>query len=448
MAISDFTIIRRSLVSRLFSTVMTGLTVAVAVAMLLVLLSMKDAGEQAFSRGSGDMHLLVSKDSSPMVSVLNGIFYANAPAAPITSPEFDRVATDPRVAVAIPTQQGDSYAGLPVMATSAEFFTKFQPSQGRPWAFVSGRAFDKPFEVVLGARAAKETGLAVGDRIYLSHGRSDAAVRAEPDAHGEADAHADDEDHAEGAEPAGHVHREFPYTVVGILKPSGSAHDLALFTDLASAWTIHAHDRRERETPGVTTTPADVTDADRKITGIYVRAATRPGADASGAVGQLAYQLRSEGFTVAEPSKEIPKLFRIVGGVNAILVAMAAVVLVSGAISIMIALYNSMEQRRRQIAVLRVLGASRGRIFGLILTESALLGLLGAVGGVVLGVLAGGLTAGALRSRLGIVVTPVYPPEWILIVIVAAVLLASAAGLIPAVAAYRTSVARNLRPAA
>ncbi|MBK7403297.1 MAG: ABC transporter permease [Phycisphaerales bacterium] len=449
MAISDFTIIRRSLTSRLFSTVMTALTVAVAVAMLLVLLSMKDAGEQAFSRGSGDMHLLVSKDSSPLVSVLNGIFYANAPAAPILRPEFDRVASDPRVAIAIPTQQGDSFAGLPVMATSAEFFTKFQPSQGRPWEFASGRAFEKPFEVVLGARAARETGLKIGDGIYLSHGRSNAAVRVTADDHADNHEEHAHEDHEEGAaEPAGHVHREFPYTIVGILKPSGSAHDTALFTDLTSAWTIHAHDRREREDPTAKTTPADITDEDRKITGIYVRAASRPGADASGAVGQLAYQLRQEGFTVAEPSKEIPKLFKIVGGINAILVAMAGVVLVSGSISIMIALYNSMEQRRRQIAVLRVLGASRGRIFGLVLTESALLGLLGALGGVVLGMLAGGLTAGALRGRLGIVVTPVYPPEWVLIVIVAAVLLASVAGLIPAVAAYRTSVARNLRPAA
>ncbi len=432
MAITDFTIIRRSLLSRLFSTVTTAITVAVAVGLLLVLLSMKDAGEQAFRRGSGNMHLLVSKESSPMVSVLNGIFYANAPAAfflednPAGTDDFQRIASDPRVAFAIPTQQGDSYAGLPVLATSPEFFTLFEPAEGEAWPFAAGEAFDEPFEVVLGARAARESGLRLGDTIYLTHGRSDTR---------------------EGA-PEAHVHREFSYEVVGILRPTGSAHDRALFTDLVSAWTIHAHDRRLREDAGATTAPADVTPADRRITGAYVRAATRPGSAASSAVNSLAYQLRAEGFMVAEPAGEIPKLFEIVGGVNAILVAMAVVVLVSGAISIMVALYNSMEQRRRQIAVLRVLGASRARIFGLVLTESAVLGLLGALLGVLMGVAGGGLTATALRARLGIAVTPIYPPEWILAVIVAAVIIASLAGLVPAVAAYRTSVARNLRPAA
>lgn len=434
MAISDFTIIRRSLVSRLFSTVTTAITVAVAVGLLLVLLSMRDAGEQAFRRGSGNMHLLVSKESSPMVSVLNGVFYANAPGGfmlvddPARDDDFQRIASDPRVAFAVPIQQGDSYAGLPVTATSPEFFTLFEPAEGEAWEFASGEAFDEPFEVVLGARAAQMSGLRLGDTIYLTHGRSDAAARAG------------------GPEP--HVHREFAYEVVGVLAPTGSSHDRALFTDLPSSWTIHAHDRRLRQDPGVVTTPDDVTPQDRKITAVYLRAATRPGSAASGAVNSLAYQLRSEGFMVAEPGSEIPKLFEIVGGVNAILVAMAGVVLVSGAISIMIALYNSMEQRRRQIAVLRVLGASRGRVFGLIVTESAVLGLLGAVCGVLVGVAGGGLTAAALKARLGVVVTPVYPAEWILLVIVAAVVLASLAGVVPAVAAYRTSVARNLRPAA
>ncbi|HZW11036.1 MAG TPA: FtsX-like permease family protein [Phycisphaerales bacterium] len=431
MAISDLTIIRRSLTSRLFSTVTTALTVAVAVGLLLVLLSTRDAGEKAFQRGSGNMHLLVSRESSPMVSVLNGIFYANMPGAylladdPRGENDLQRVAADPRVAFAIPVQQGDSYEGLPVLATTPEFFTRFEPAEGEPWAFAAGESFDAPFEVVLGARAARESGLRVGDTVHLAHGRSDAEHEGE-----------------------GHVHDEFAFAVVGVLGPTGSAHDRALFTDLVSAWTVHAHDRRLREDDHAHTTPDDLTEEDRKITGIYVRAATRPGASASGAVNSLAYALRSEGFMVAEPGSEIPKLFEIVGGVNAILVAMSGVVLVSGAISIMIALYSSMEQRRRQIAVLRVLGASRARIFGLVLTESAALGLLGALAGVALGVAGGGLAAAALKAELGVAVTPVYPPEWVLLVIVAAVALASVAGVVPAVAAYRTSVARNLRPAA
>jgi putative ABC transport system permease protein len=422
MAITDFAIIRRSLTSRLFTTVTTALTVAIAVGMMLVLLSMMDAGRQAFRRGSGDMHLLVTKEPSGMVSVLNGVFYAAPPAASITRAELERIRTDPRVAMAIANQQGDSYAGLPVMATELTFFTDFAPTPGEPWALAEGRLFEKPFEVVLGARAAAMTGLRLGERIALTHGR------------GQAEAH---------------VHREYTYEVVGILEPTGSAHDRALFTDLVSSWTLHAHDRRLRQNPDAPLTqPADITDSDRLVTGVYLRAAARRGSNASAAVGPLAYALRDEGFMVAEPTKEIDKLFDIVGNINKILLAMAGVVMVSSAVSIMVALYTSMEQRRRQIAVLRVLGASRARVFGLVLTESAVLGLLGAAAGVVLALVGGVAVASALREVVGIVVTPVYPPEWVLLVVVLAVALASLAGLAPAVAAYRTSVARNLRPAA
>lgn len=422
MPITDFTIIRRSLTSRMFSTVTTALTVAIAVGMLLVLLAMMDAGKQAFRRGSGDMHLLVTKEPSAMVSVLNGIFYAGAPAASISHAELQRIQSDPRVAMAIPNQQGDSYAGLPVMATTAAFFRDFSPTPGEPWQLAEGRVFEKPFEVVLGAKAADLTGLRLGETIVLTHGRA-------------------------GAEA--HTHREFKYTVVGILKPTGSPHDRTVFTDLVGSWTVHAHDRRLRENPDAAiTTPEDITDGDRKVTGVYVRAASRRGSDASAALGPLAYQLRQEGFMVAEPTKEIDKLFKIVGNINVILIAMAAVVMVSSAVSIMVALYNSMEQRKRQIAVLRVLGASRGRVFGLVLTESAMLGLFGAIGGVLLAFVGGFVVAETLRKTLGIVVTPVYPPEWIMLVVVVAVGLAALAGLVPAMMAYRISVARSLRPSA
>src|SRR5213079_2275756 len=126
-------------------------------------------------------------------------------------------------------------------------------------------------------------------------------------------------------------------------------------------------------TPG-STTVADVTDADRKVTGIYLRAVTRGAtSNASVIVPVLASEFRRDGnLTVADPAQEINRLFDIVSNIDQILLAMAGVVMVSSGIAIMLALYNSMEQRRRQIAILRVLGCSRPRIFGLIITESAL----------------------------------------------------------------------------
>ncbi len=426
MAMSDLTIIGRSLTGRMFSTVTTVVTVAVAVGLMFVLLSLRDAGRQAFERGSGNMHLIVSMDSSPLVSVLNGVFYANAPARPISWQRFQQIADDGRVEWAIPNQQGDSFQGLPVLATTPQFFTHFTPAPGEPWRLAQGTFFEGPFDLVLGARAARATGLRVGDKIHLTHGRSDARA---------------------GGAPA-HVHYDFTYRVAGILEPTGSAHDRALFSDLRASWIIHAHDRRRAEDPNSPRpTEADLTDADRLVTGIYLRCVTRGGAATSPLVPVVASELRSDpSIVVAEPKAEIDKLFAIVSNVDQVLLAMAAVVMVSSGIGIMLALYNSMEQRRRQIAVLRVLGASRPRIFGLVLTESAVLGALGAAAGLGLGLIGAQAAAGVMKERLGLVVQPSLPLDWMIVMAAATVVLASLAGLVPAVMAYRTSVARNLRP--
>ncbi|MCC6427555.1 MAG: ABC transporter permease [Phycisphaerales bacterium] len=454
MALTDWTIIRRSLTSRLFSTLTTSITVAVAVGLLLVLLVMRESGQKAFSRGSGDMHMLVSADASPLVSILNGVFYANPPRRPITWSKYEQLAKSAPWDYFIPTQQGDSYRGsTPVMATTPEFFTKFRPNPGEAWELTEGRFFDKSFEVVLGSAAARSTGLKVGDHIHLTHGIGQA---------GDGD--------GSGNAGAAHEHGEFEYHIVGILRPTGGSHDRAMFTNLESTWLIHAHDRREREAHAEheehaegeehehahddhehgdqpLITAADLTEEDRKITGMYGRLVTRAGSDTPANLPQVFDQLRRDTtITVAAPRQEIDKLFTIVGNIDRIFVGMAIVVMISSGIGIMLALYNSMEQRRRQIAILRVMGCSQGRVFGLIVTESAVLGIAGAILGVLVSLVGARVVAGIMKERLGLAIDATMPLQAALMVVVAAIALAAAAGLIPAVMAYRTAVAKNLKP--
>ncbi|MFG0326701.1 MAG: ABC transporter permease [Phycisphaerales bacterium JB037] len=464
MSISDLTIVRRSLRVRLFSTLATALTVGLAVGLLLTLLSLKDSGRRAFSRGAGNMHMVVSRDPSPLVGVLNNVFYANPPQSPILWRDLQATLTAPRnrqpplvelIDWVVPTQIGDSFRGEPVVATTVDFFTRFEPHPGEPWKFTSGNVFgEEPgaFEVVLGSDAAQRTGLKVGDRIYLSHGAN--SVAAGMDVAGEED-HAHD-DHGHDHDHPDHLHDEFPFEVVGVLAPSRTPHDRALFTDLTSAWIMHAQERRERSAASGEevgrTTAADLIDDDRKITAFYLRAKARPNrdgtpGDASTASLQLFNAFRlNPSFTVAIPSDEVNTLFEIVGSVDQIILGIAVLVMISSGVAIMVALQSSMGQRRRQIAIMRVLGCTRGRIFGLIMTESAIIGITGVVIGALLGLAAiAGVTA-ALEARLGLVVEPWLGPRWIAVIAAAAVVLSVIAGLVPAVAAYRTSVTRNLRP--
>lgn len=443
MAMTDFTIIRRSMTARLFSTVTTIITVAVAVGLMLVLLSMRDSGKKAFERGGGNMHMLVSADTDPMGAILNGVFYSRPPRNYLPWARYQQIADGFPLDYAIPTQQGDSYRGYPVLGTSEEFFSKFSPDpRGSGWVFKLGRPFNADFEAVIGSEVARGTGLKLNDKIALTHGTGDSR---------------------------GHVHEAYQYSIVGILDRNGTSHDRAIFTSIESAWILHAFDRHELEEAKeqeaakargekvdehdheheATLTRADLVEEDKKITGIYIRVVTPPGSNVSAVLPQVFDQLRRQpGITVAQPKQEIDKLFGIVSNIDQILFAMAAVVMVSSGIGIMLALYNSMEQRRRQIAVLRVLGCSRSRIFSLVLTESALLGFLGALAGALLAAAGQALVVTAMKQRLGLVIEPALPIALVLIVLLATVFLAAAAGIVPAMMAYRTAVAKNLRPLA
>jgi len=424
---SDLTIVLRSLRTRLFSTTVVVLLVAVSAGLLLAILSLRTAGERAFERGTGNAHLLVSRDGSPLVSVLNGLFYANPPKAPIDQAKLDELRASFPWAMFVPTAVGDSYRSFPVVATVPEFFSKFEPVVGEPWKFAEGRAFEKNFEIVIGSGVAHESGLRMGAKLILTHGSGKSRE-------GAADEHA-------------HVHTEYQYTVVGILAPTGSPHDRALYSDLTSCWILHAHDRFEREGAHKTVTAADLVAEDKVVTGVLLRLPSRDNAGAPPALASQYDRLRRDGtLTVAIPANEVQRLFGIVKGIDVLFLAMAAVTLVSSAFAILLSMINSMSERRRQVAILRVLGASSMRIFWLVLTESTIIGLVGAALGVVVCGAVLFLSTQWLLGAHGIMIAPELDARGAVLVAMGTTLLAAIAGIVPSVLAYRTPVARNLRP--
>lgn len=468
MAVTDLDIVRRSLLARRVTTLVTLLTVATAVALLLVLLSLKDGAARSFRTGAGNMHLVVSRDGAPLPAVLNNVFLTGTPRRPIAWDEYRDLAARYPFDWTVPIQVGDSFRGHPVVATVPEFFTRFSPApSGGGWRLREGRFLEGDFEVVLGSRVAAAEGLAVGDAIALAHGFGPGAgVDAEdadalgpsmapppspgtPDAgHGHGHTHGHGGADVIGADAAGHVHAEFPFVVVGILEATGGPHDRAAFTTLQSSWILHAHDRRLAASPAVRdTTAADLIAADRLITAVYARVATREGRMLGGGVQQVFDQLRRRGdLTVASPDAQVRALLQIVSNVDRVLLALVVVVMLSSGIAILLALTASTEQRRRQIAVLRVLGFTRGRILGLVLTESALVGLLGGVVGIVIGTGGTILVARVMQARTGLVLDPPLVSVWTLVVLTATIAMAALAGLAPAIRAYRIPVARHLAP--
>ncbi|MBM4105400.1 MAG: FtsX-like permease family protein [Phycisphaerae bacterium] len=422
---TDLLFILRSLRSRAFQTATTIATVAVAVGLMATLLSMRDAGRAAFRRGSGNIDLLLAAEPGPLVAVLNALFHAGAPANPIPFARYLEIRDGYPWAWTVPILQGDNYRGYPAIATTTDFFARYEPSPGQPWELAEGRLFERPFEVVLGADVAAATRIGTGGRILLTHGSGGSR---------------------EGGHD-GHVHEEYEYEVVGVLAPSGSAHDRALFTDLESSWVLHAFDRHEREGRHVHVGVEDLEEVDRQITGILLKVPSRSGSSVGAAIAQQFDRMRREsGLTVAQPAQEVGKLLAVVSNVEQLLLAMAGVVLLASGVGIMLSLTSSMDLRRRQVAIIRVLGASRGKVLAMTLTESALLGLGGAVAGILLAGVGNTIVAASLARQLGLVVPWSFDPAVVLGLVVGTTVLAALAGTGPAILAYRTPVAAHLRP--
>ena len=211
---------------------------------------------------------------------------------------------------------------------------------------------------------------------------------------------------------------------------------------------LHAQDRLELEPEHEIATAASLVEDDRKITGILLRVPTREGSNSSASIQSQFDRLRRDPtLTVAMPSEQVRQLFAIVANVDSLFLAIAAAVLLASAVSILLALYHSMGERRRQIALFRTLGCSGGRLVSMVLAESASLGFLGGLVGIAMALVGGSLAAGIFEARVGLVIEPGIDPRAAVITLGATVALAVLAGIVPAVRAYRTPILENLRPA-
>jgi putative ABC transport system permease protein len=292
----------------------------------------------SLERDTRGIDLVVGAKGSPMQLILSGIFHLDSPTGNIPFSAAQELARNPLVRQVIPLSLGDSYRGFRIVGTSPEYIALYgaTPASGRLWA--------KEMEVVLGSAVAARTGLATGGRFAGSHGLGEG-----------------------GAE-----HIDAAYTVVGVLGRTGTVIDRLVLTDTASVWRIH-------EAHHADAGARDDDEADRQVTVLLVRYAT-PVAAAS-----LPRRINAgTNLQAASPAYESARLFRMIGVGADVIRAFGAVVLMTAALSLFIALYHALNERAYDIAVLRTLGAHPAGIALMLLLEAGMLALLGGVLGLIL----------------------------------------------------------------
>ena len=379
------------------------LGVATIVAALLAVSQL----EERMGRDARGIDLVVGAKGSPMQLILSGIYHLDAPTGNIPLEAAQSISRNRLVKRAIPLALGDSWKGFRIVGAPKAYAEHYGAK------LRAGNYYESEMEVVLGSEVAARTGTALGAHFNGAHGMG-----------------SDGDEHA-----------NVPYTVVGVLERTGSVLDRLVLTGIESVWHVHenAHGQSAHGQPGAEEKAEEDEDEDREVTVLLIQYASPL------AVATLPRAINSESeLQAASPAFETARLFRIVGtGVEA-LRAFAVVLILAAGLSVFIALYTALEERRYDLAVMRTLGASPGRLFGLLLFEGLLLSLIGALSGLILGhVFAAGLGRWLEAAAQPAVTGLAFRVEevWVL---AAALAVGVLAALIPAWRAYRTDVSRTL----
>lgn len=404
----------RSLRNRALLSVLTGLSIALSVALLVGIEHVRVGVRESFAGTIKGTDLIVGARGGTTQVLLSTVFGMSTPTGSVSWATYRRWATHPAVGWTIPYALGDAHRGYRVIGTTADFFARYR-FRDRRVTFAAGRAPATDREIAVGADVAERLGYAVGSAVTLAHGVAVVSF-AEHTAH--------------------------PFVVTGVIARTFTPIDRALYTTLDGLTAMHD---AEAQSGGLMMGPPP-TAADSgppPITAFLV--GTRNRFETLRLQREM-NEDRLEPLTAIIPGVALAQLWQTIGGAETGLRVVAALTLLVGMLGMCVSLYASLESRRREMAILRAVGAGPGTIVALLVLESTLLALLGAAAGVAL-VYAGIVGArGLVEARVGLALTvhPLTAVEWAYL---AAVVGAGAlVGLLPAWRAYRASLADGLAP--
>ena len=397
--------------ARALNAALNLILLALGVGTIVLLLLFSAQLEHRLLRDARGFDLVIGAKGSPLQLILSSIYQVDVPTGNIPLAEVERWRRHPRVESAIPVAMGDNFAGFRILGTEHAYAEHYGA------ALAAGRLWQKPFEATLGASVAAASGLKVGDQFVGSHGLAGGGLE----------------------------HADHPYTVVGLLEPSASVLDRLVLTPIESVWEVHGmhgpgHDADEHEQDHEHE-QAGLPEPMRplEVTALLVHYNSPLGAV------QIPLQVnRESALQAASPAFETARLLSLVGVGLEALRGFGVLLIATAGLSVFIALWNAMQERRYDLAVLRTLGASRRVLFVQPLIE----GLILAGGGALLGLLVAHGIATLLGRLLrqgqtmGLTGLTWLPEELYVVLLALGVGLLSA--LLPAIQAWRTNIAQVL----
>jgi putative ABC transport system permease protein len=350
---------------------------------------------KAFERDLAGIDVVVGAKGSPMQLILSGVFHIDAPTGNIPLAAAKELEANPQVAKLIPVSLGDNFRGFRIVGTSPDYLKLYSAT------LAAGVNWSKPMQAVIGSQAARQTGLKLGDSFSGSHGLGS----------------------------GGEAHGQALYVVSGMLAASGSVLDRLILTSTESVWKVHESDT------ALDAEDQKILEEEREITLALIQYKSP-----LAAVTFPRFVNSTTEMQAAAPALEITRLLGMLGVGTDVLKALAGVLLLTAGLSVFIALWSAVRERRADLALLRMLGAPPRKIAGLLLCEALWLALLACALGLLAGQGVVAAAAWALQAEKSVMISALAWPIELLAVPVLALAVALAASLLPAWEAYRVSV--------
>ena len=409
----------RSLWNRRGTAALTAVSIAISVTLLLGVQLTRGSLRDSFTNTLSGTDLVVGARTAPLDLVLHSVFRIGEANAEVSWKTYQKIARHPDVAWTVPLSLGDSHRGFRVLGTSRDYFVHYRYAHGQPLRFAVGLPFRDLYDVVLGAEVARTLGYRLGDSIVVSHGIG--AVSFAP-------------------------HADQPFRVAGILAPTGTPVDRTLHVNLEAITAIHLDWRGGAEVaPELRTTAERARQRDLTPEGVTAFLVGMRSRVLALTMQRAINQYREEALTAAIPGVALEQLWSIVGIAESALSLVAAFVVLAGLLGMVTAMLTSLNERRREMAILRSVGAAPHQVFALLVLESAALALAGTVAGIML---AYGLLLGLgpwVQSRFGLALHPGWPARTDITIIAAVLAAALMLSMVPAWRAYRSTLNDGLQ---
>jgi len=398
------------------NTILSIILLTSSVAIVTTLILVEKQFEEKFTSNIEDVDLVLGAQGSPLQLILSSVYQVDAPTGNINFDSAKVWMNNPYVEKAIPLAFGDNYRGYKILGTTPDYLAKYNAK------LAEGKLFEKNFEVVVGSEIAQKLTLKVGDEFFGSHG-----------------------DAAEGE-----VHDQYAYKIVGIAKPTGKVVDNLILCTIPSVWQMH-HQHEENPAHGEEghvhvegeehqKTDLTLDEPNMEITAVLLKIRNQ--------MAKLTWQRvipQNTKMQAVSPAFEVNRLFGLFGiGVTALQYLAYGIMLISG-ISIFIALFNTLKERKSEFALMRVNGAGRFQLLKVVMIESLILCVVGFIFGTILGRVALSLLSNSSEADFKMSFNPyefLWQKEGALFLVT--IFVGFIAALIPAIKAYNLNISKTL----